>query len=241
MSDEEALAQAVATRMKEEDEAMDPRLERYARGELSEAERFALLRESADDPELAAQVELFAPLSSSLLDRVRPRPSRRRRARASVAVGAVALAAAASVALLLGLDPKAALPTYSFEVRAGDARFRSDEKALAAGDDVRVVRSDSMVELRLIPAEPVERAVEARLFVKVGETLFPSPIAPEISKEGSVRFRARAGALAGVDRGRVTLVAVVGRSGPLGGDLDPSREGAHTETLELLIQPSGGF
>ena len=97
MSDE-SLEAEVARVMAAEDNALDPRLEAYARGTLDEASRRELEARAASDPALAAALVLFAPLDERTLvaaaARVdvgveeRPAPARRVWRRRAVAAAA---------------------------------------------------------------------------------------------------------------------------------------------------------
>jgi hypothetical protein len=212
VADEDPLAIALGELMREQDK-IDPRLEKHARGELSAAEREALFEEAKNDPRLALAVQLYTPLSSQTIDRlstIRP-PARVRWLRVVVPV----LAAAAAIVIAFLMFPGGdELPAYTLRARAGDAEFRG------AAATKNVLRADSELEVVLTPAEPVRTAVEAQLLVE-GEA---SSARPEISKDGAVRFRGRVDELVGARTGTTTLRFVVG---------------ARSFELQVVILPRG--
>ncbi len=239
--DDDQLPQALGEIMREQDRAQDPRLDRLARGEISDTERAELEAAAASDPALAAALALYAPLSPEVRGRLVETARRSARPPARLFTlprlsGMAALAAAAVVAALALLPGAPPLPSYALHARAGDAEWRGAEAPRS-----HAVRADSEIQLVLQPDHPVESTIEARLFVIAGGTSARSPASFEISRDGAVRWRGRADAIAPGRSGPVTLVAVVGRAGHLP-DEAPSAthtgEAWQSMSLRVEIRPA---
>jgi hypothetical protein len=222
MSDD-PLAEAVASVMREEQ--IDPRLERLARGELSDAERRTLEEEAKSNAELAQAMALHAPLSSEyrqkLAATVRPKVIPLRRI-----VAIASLAAAAAVGGIVVLQPEPEMPAYALNARASDAEWRGEAPRK------REVRSDSTIEIVLTPATPVPGKVAAKLFVLENGALQEVAVRAQISDDGAVRWLDRADTISGGRTGPVTLVAKVGRAD------DPERAW-QSMTLDAEIRAAG--
>ncbi|MCA9556726.1 MAG: hypothetical protein KC933_42275, partial [Myxococcales bacterium] len=178
----EDLPIRVAQRLREEDEALDPRLERLAMGALSPEALAELEADAARDPELARQVALFRPLSSELQDRLTEqmsapvakviRPARWTR------WGLPIVTLAAAALLLMTLRGPSALPSYAGRVEGGDVVLRGEPTPAAQGR--RVMRGDSLLTLELSPATQVDGAVVARAYVRTPAGARAAPGVPEV-------------------------------------------------------------
>lgn len=242
-SEEDEIAGALGKIMIEREKSFEPSLERYAAGQLSDDERAALELRAASDPELARALEAHRPLSpefharlgaavKSALDE-RPSDSvashqsnlRVLRARAPVIAAVLAAAAAALFFVIAKPTTSANAPRYTLVARAGDAEWRGEH---AVQPERHVVREDSLLELILRPDHPAETHVEAALYVVQNGQRTRSSVPAEISRDGAVRFLARANELSGTRTGTVTFVLEVGEAG---GDTWQS------SSLEVLIRP----
>ena len=224
------IAEAVAQRMREEDEILDPRLERYALGTLPANEMRALEAAAEHDPELRVQLELHAPLSDELRHRLThiaqlasQRAPPRRMTWVMLPVGALAAAAAVFVVVLPSIGPRA-LPDYELTATQAPSVWRSEPTS----EDSRALPADLKLRVLLRPATSVP-GVAARLEAKGAGAPFTPTVTPVISRDGSVLWEGRADAFTGGRTGRFTLTAVVGHPGSL-----PPRE----QTAESRNQPT---
>jgi hypothetical protein len=216
--------------MKEEQQQLDPRLERLALGELSAEERRKLDEDAKSDPELASAIALYAPLSAesrARLAREVKAPARVIPLRRIVAAASIAAAAAVAGALWLQID-RGPVPRYALAARAGDVELRGE----APAPQERTLRADSMIEIVLAPEVPADE-VDAKLYIREGGELVPSSASAQISEDGAVRWVGRAETLAGGRIGPVTFVAKVGRAGESPGAWQAM-------TLEVEIRAAGG-
>lgn len=134
------------------------------------------------------------------------------RVRRLVVAAIPALAAAAAAALWLAPSGGAPLPDYALHGTSGDALLRSGAGALPPHAAPRL-RADSLLELRMQPAEPVSGSVTAQLWVK-GESeagYERTPAKPQIATSGAIRWRGAANVLLGGRTGPLELLVVVGR------------------------------
>lgn len=221
----------------------DPRLERLALGELDSDEQARLEADARRNPDLAADVELYRPLSENMRAKlaasVRPGLQTPRRRRVFIPAATTALAAAA--ALLFFVRMPAPIPSYALNFRAGDASLRG---APPPTESRPQVREDSPVSIVLQPFETAAGPLEGQLYViEDGQPrLVTAP--PERSPDGAIRFQGTAVELSDGRRGVVRWVAVVSRPGV---DPPPSAfaadqagthgRGWHSEQLEVLIMP----
>lgn len=210
MSDDD-LAYQIGELMTEQEQHLDPRLERLALGTISEDEKAALLRDAEQDAQLADAVSLFQPLDSNVqakltsTARASSTPKVRRLPWVGAGVGVV-LAAAAAVLLFsrAGVEP---IPQYAFSAEAGDAIWRSE-----AAPKSRSMREDSEMSIVSRPARIASGAIDGALWVIVAEGAMRSPAEPEVSADGAVRWLGTARELSGGRTGPVKFVAVVGRA-----------------------------
>ncbi len=216
---ERDLGQSVNEHMRAEEEAIDPRLERHARGELGDEERAALEADASRDPALARALALHAPLSAELRARlqqqslrsVRTAPRLRRRTMIAGVVGS--LAAAAAVVFLFRPGPKG-LPEFAATIEVGDQEWRGQQQSTPH----EPADIDTPLSILLRPERSVAGQVDAALWVRTGDSTFRSPVAAERSPDGAVRWVGTAGSMAGGRTGAVTFIAVVGRAGALPGE-----------------------
>ena len=240
-SEEDVLA-AMADLIRAESANPDPRLERLARDELTEAETAQLYEDAARDPELARQVQLHAPMPDRVKERLYEvaaaglRPRRPRRWWWTGA-GSLALAAAAASFFLMMASP-ASLPEYVFKAQGQDVMFRGAAGEAGAS---RTLRADSKLALILRPKVKVDD-VQGRLFVMANGVIRASSVVPEHSPDGAFRWRGTAEELTGLPAGEATLVAVVARPGslPLSRELAAKSNrgpGWQAAAVHVLIRP----
>lgn len=248
--EDDPIAGAVGAAMKEEDRAMDVRLEKYARGQLSAAEVAALQREAAADPALAVALELHAPLSGEVKARIaalgqeasgaKVVPMKKRPIALFVTLGAMA---AAAVFALLSIRSPAVLPTYTLEARAGDAVLRSENTTRGT------TRADSEIDLVFRPAIPLTAEqvadMEVHLFAAAsGSNEYAKPaLRPLVSDEGAARWVGRADRLSSGKLGRVTFVVIAGWQGDVPGPEKAAEkragDGWQAAVIEVEITPLG--
>src|SRR5262245_10173902 len=122
------MAKALGEIMKEQDERVDPRLERYAQGLLSEEERCALEEQALQDRALAVALELHRPLAPAFKAQLKTVAMNAPRAkvlwfRRPVVAVLAAAAAAAVLAAVVFVDRREVAPSYSLIARTGDAEW----------------------------------------------------------------------------------------------------------------------
>ena len=217
MSDDD-FAKQIGELMHTEDESVDPRLSRIAAGTLSDEERRALEADAAHDPEIAAALALHEPLSPGVVKKLSAtavlasRPPRRVSLikRGGLIGGLLAAAIVAGVYLnLMRGDTFDPLPAYRIETHQA-SEWRSSEAV-----DTPSLMADQLFAIIVRPASAVEPPVAGALWVMSGETVRRSPISPEISAEGALRWQGAARALSDGLVGPVIFVAVVGRPNAL--------------------------
>ncbi|MBK6690330.1 MAG: hypothetical protein IPG45_38040 [Deltaproteobacteria bacterium] len=233
---DDLLPKEVAQLMAEQDQALDAELEAYASGRLSPEARQALLARSAVDPKLAEALELYAPLSEATQDRIAERSLAEVRTlpfrKAPIVGSLLALAAAIMIGIFAMTDRYAPLPSYAVNAQVQDALYRSEDLPRAP-----TVRSDSRIELVLVPDQPAEGALAGRLFLEEGTTVRVIAAAPEISPDGALRWRGTPAQLLGVETGTVTVVMVVGRPGQLPEAPDGLHADQQSKSVKLIVRP----
>jgi hypothetical protein len=220
---EPSLADAVGAYVAEDEAGWDPRLERLAHGELSPAERAALERDAASDPELAPAVAAFTPPSEESLqelDRIAHRSLRGRRAR--VIPLFMTLPVAAAIALSLWPSPQA-LPPMTLTVQAGDRPLREatlEPQSLSLAGD-----SEIIISLR--PEVTIEGALHTAVYATRGTRTWRVDAPVEVADTGAARLRARAEDLLGAAPGPGAVTLVVSRpgAGPSVAQLDAAGDG----------------
>ncbi|MEQ9503257.1 MAG: hypothetical protein RIT81_40725 [Deltaproteobacteria bacterium] len=204
MSDE--LADAVGRQVAEDQRDFDPRLERLAAGELSEAELRSLEAEAEQDPELAAALTVFRPANDLEMQRLVKTAKTEVKPRRVLPWAGAGIAAAVALAVLVpllssGPEP---LPLMTSSIVAGDRKLRSEEPA---PEGPATMQPDSELTILLRPdvaTGPLDAAV---FVVRDGraERIADAPI--ERSDDGVTRVRATAQRLLG-DRSGTVLVVV---------------------------------
>lgn len=232
---DDRLPKEVAQRMAEQEQALDAELEAYAAGRLSPEAKGALEARAAADPMLAEALLLYAPLSDASKERITAAGLAEVKTvafrRAPIIGSLLALAAAITIGIFAMTDRYAPLPAYAVNAQVQDALYRSEDLPRAP-----TVRSDSRIELRLVPDQPAEGAVAGRLFVKDGSGVKVIAAAPEISPDGALRWRGTPSELLGVETGTVTVVMVVGRPGELPEDPTGAKADQQSKTVKLIVR-----
>lgn len=242
--------------IREQEAAVDERLELLAEGTLSSQEAAELREALSENPEL---YEAFEPLGSEIESRlveiahaglsdheeaatenVVPLTSGRRWRRMVAPLMAVA-AAAALVAIVPQEDP---LPKYDYAVLAADKMERGDFDA----EELRL-RNDSIISMQLRPNEPITGDMEAAVFVRINGVVHKSDLSPEVSASGAVRVRGRAFDVLGITHGKADIALVVCRVGLMPDaeevfhafpeDPDPRCWRARYWTVEVLSDEEG--
>ncbi len=240
MSDDD-VAYQLGELMTEQEQQIDPRLERLALGELSDDELSALLRDAEQDEKLAEAVSLFRPLGADvqakLTTTARASSSKVRRLPWVGAGVGVVLAAAAAVVLFSTAGVES-IPQYTFKAEAGDAIWRSEAKPKS-----RTLREDSEMSIVSQPARIASGEIDGALWVLTADRAVRSPVAPEVSVNGAVRWLGTARALSAGQTGPVKFVAFVGRANAFP---EPDERGGVTSgngwqsfELSVEIQPRG--
>lgn len=239
---DEALLGRLAATLREDDAAIDPRLDALCGGTISDADRAALEADAANDPALAAALEAFRPLDeahhAAVTDRIlglasakapaTSEPSRpavplipltraRRSSMTTIVPVVGALAVAAAVALYVGRAGSPTLPGYELVV-AGDRALRGGD---AAPEPIAQLAPDSRFELVLRPSSATQAQVELRAFLVRGDAAQPWNVTPEISAEGAVRIQGRVDALFPPGAGEWGVLLIVGPRGEV--DVDAAR------------------
>ncbi len=148
----------------------------------------------------------------------------------------MAAAAAVAAAIMLFARP-AALPTYTVELKAGDALWRGGSAAPAT------LVTSSTVSLVLRPDKAVDPPVEVRAFAvqegRAQRLLLP----PAAAESGAFSLRAPIADLV-KGRGRMRLVFVLGRPGDLPADVSgiasgraPAPEGVQVLEAQVEVTP----
>ena len=264
MSDDKLLEElamaAQKARAKEPGAAWDA----LAAGELTDAERKALLA-SDDDGQL---VELFTPLGddfeagvladllgggaaappqeSTLVPEqandVVPPPVEATPAPANkpfwMLWAAPLLAVAAAALLLLALPMGGPdLPDYSWDVAGGDQIVRGSE---TVQEGVRKLTVGSALTVSARPDADVDGELAATAFVRQADgSLLRSPMAAEVAESGAVRWVGRAGRGA-LDVGATEVVVVVHPADATSAEVDAAAEGGEWPRVVVPVVVGAG-
>lgn len=219
----------------EDEPRLDPRLEAHANRELSFGEIQDLKADAERDPELAAAIALHDPLSKGVQSKLRTvirRAGRWRRRAKHLWKGGALLPIAAALLLYLRASP-AVLPKYALETWAGDSVFRDSSPGVRT---LPSMREDSTLQVILRPSDPVQGDLVARLeSVQDGQPC-AHHLEAEVSAEGVVRWRDRAGSFCPGFYGRVSLKATVALAGHLP-DEGSDQRGWQTHVFDVWIRP----
>ncbi len=234
--DETTLA-LLRTTARERDPLADPRWDALARGELSEAE-LEELRAFAKEHDLEAALEAFAPAPegtdealAELVLAARKKPdapaqqvSKQGDAGPPAAntggrvipfrrvVYAVVAAAAALLLFFRATSNDADVSTYSLVLTGGNAITRSVDTT----GELPKLASGSAVDVILRPQTPEKGEVAARAFLVRKGQATPWNVTPSVAEGGALRVQGQTDTLfAGVEKGRVDIVFLVGRPSAL--------------------------
>lgn len=221
-----ALAEATVD---ETPDGVDPRLPRWAQGELTTDEVAKLEADAARDPNLAADLELYRPYDAAALTPVAEGfgPGDRRRApgRRYAMAGLAAAAAAAVVTVSVsGPEPIPPLEGYALAIEGGGAaevRGETDPEDAAW-------RWDGPVTLLLTPTRAVAGEVALTVFVSEGDGWIRRDVTASPTAEGSFEVVTRVRDLFS-GPGRHRLACVLARPGA---DPDPD---APPDTLGVQV------
>ena len=222
--DEELLGRLAAQAAEDVlDDDLIKRLEALSDGKLTPEEREQLEQEAARSPEVARAYAAYKPMSierqSRIVDAVsakvtsskRAAPALGRRLRSWLAWSVPLVAVTAGLALFVRPGPSpdsAPLPAYELEVAGGERRER-------APDGPMLFRSDSPLELTLVPEQAVAGAIAARGFVEGVGGVRELALTTSSLGKGVLRLASPTGALAGAPAGPVRIHVIVGRSAPV--------------------------
>lgn len=202
MRDEDILS-ALRVAAKADAAAIDPALERLARGEATPEERARLEAEAERSEAAAAMLEAFRPLDPLARARMKKAVRRTRGSRRGKALVAGLLAVACAAAIIVARPSAPALPAYALEMSAGDRLERGSDGAKAT-----VVSPGSRLELVARPADSAG-PVAAVLIVRSAAGTLRRPL--EVSTDGAVRAQGRVSELAPGASGSVEFLIAVGR------------------------------
>jgi hypothetical protein len=237
-----------------EEQKDDARFERIARAEASDAERAALEREAAEDPELAARLEGSRPLDPAFAERLAARlaPSRsaapplpfapRRSRRVAIIAGPLAIAAAMVLFLSQQRGPSLPdLPTYVVSATGEQAMRGPAEPStrLHVGRDKR--DGDARFEVELRPATATPSKVVAYVFAigalaAAGDEPSPLEAKVEVAPAGAVRITGEARRLAGVRELRI-VVGAPSEIGKFDDALARAKSGTETSRVRVIVVP----
>jgi hypothetical protein len=219
MSDQ--LLKALAELEREEDQAVDPRLEALARGTIDPATRAELeatkskdevdaytpVGDAAQERFLAGAVAAFHGSTSSNV--VVELAAKRRRKLTS---GLVVLAIAASVSMIFLRPSSTSPPAYVLEISAGDRTLRSGD---LPENEVPRFAPSSRIEVVLRPATAIEDELEARAFYAGPGEVRSLPKVVEKSDGGAFRFAGRVDEVLPGATGEIELGFLIGPKGSL--------------------------
>jgi hypothetical protein len=149
-----------------------------------------------------------------------------------------ALAVAASIAFLLVFRSEGpsgdGLPPYSLSLSGSTSELRGEPSAPSA---VAKVRPNATLTLVLRPEAPVNRPLEARVFVEQGGALKRVDVPVEVSPEGALRLVARVDRLFVPPSGSHRLIVAVGPQGALpdATSLEALRRAPSVRVSEALV------
>ena len=210
-------------------------LARWARGELSEDEEAALIRQAETDPDLQALLPLYRPYSAgeneltvrrfstsvaATAKREAPRPWVMRNAPALSMVAAAAVAAIALIPTAGNDRPTSTidLPPYSVEVEGATAAVVRGDNKPAVSDATSSAEPwllDAPVTLLLRPSIPVDEEIQAAVFVRnvaPASAWVRRDVAIEVANSGAVEVSTQVRSLF-LASGRFDLAIVVGSKG----------------------------
>lgn len=203
MRDEDILS-ALRAAAKADAAAVDPALERLAKGECTPEERARLEAEAERSEEGAGALEAFRPLDPLVRARMK-RAVRRSRAprRGRLFLGGLIAAAACALAIVASRPSAPPLPPYGLEMSSTDRLERGE-----LGQSASVVSPGSILEIVARPAD-VAGPVQAVLLIRSAAGTTRRPL--EVSPSGAVRARGQVSDLLGGAQGSVELLIAVGR------------------------------
>ena len=235
---EENQLHALGAAMKQADAAMEARLGRLVRGELSAEEQSSLVGEAEHDAELEAAVSMLTPLPTDFHRRVATAAIESSRSQTLIRRwrGMGMLAAALSAVVLFavftpGLNGFGPLPDYRLEIEAADA-WRDDDRHIKLPSDTEVI-------IAMTPDTTLRGAMVAQLFITSadGALLVPA-IAPHSVRDGKAIWRGTMASLVPKATGVVRLRAVMHRpNAPTPGLDQPGDDVYRVRTLTVAIEP----
>ena len=217
MIDDEKKLRALAATMSTSEVQLDPRLERYAQGDMGDDEVQGLRADADGDPDLATAMAMLAPLSDELQEKLVEIASDATKSTNSgatlfsfprVASAALALAASATLAFLL-IGRETRLPSYDLTIKPAVEQVRGD-------DDIKIFNRSQILEFVMRPRLETTSRLDARLYLVTEDNQIRGPLRadPEFL-DGAVRWSASIESLAQDITGRIKVIAVVGRTGAL--------------------------